>query len=133
MAVLSLCGSWPGAARARRALAFASRNAESVLESCARVILARHFSETPEVQYSIEGRGYRYTVDLYYKKYNTIVELDGAVKYEDKNSLLRQFARDRNLRDAGYKVVHVTWKELFATPTLFVERVRKAFAAASPF
>ncbi|HSZ40831.1 MAG TPA: DUF559 domain-containing protein [Trebonia sp.] len=129
---LELCAAWTGVARARRVVAFASPNAESAFESCARVIFARHIKETPEVQYSIEGPGYRFTVDLYYAKHRTIVELDGAVKYETKKDLLDQFSRDRTLRDAGYKVVHVTWKELFGTPELVIGRIRKAFAATSP-
>lgn len=69
----------------------------------------------------------------FYKEYNTVIELDGSVKYETKKDLLRQFGRDRTLRDAGYKVVHVTWSELFGTPQLVIERIRKAFAAASPY
>lgn len=130
---LEFCASWPGMEQAKRVVAFASPNAESVLESCARVILARHFTETPEVQYSIEGPGYRYTADLYYKEHNTIIEMDGAAKYKAKKDLLRQFERDRELRDAGYKIVHVTWEELFRTPHVVIERIRKAFAAPSPY
>jgi very-short-patch-repair endonuclease len=128
---LELCPGWPGVVAARRVVEFASPNAESAFESCARVILAEHIKETPVLQHSIVVPGYRFTVDLYYQEHNTIVELDGAVKYATKKDLLDQFGRDRILRDAGYKVVHVTWGELFKTPLLVVERVRKAFTMTS--
>ena len=37
--------------------------------------------------------------------------------------------RDIRLRDAGYKVVHFTWSELFGTPERVIARIRAAFAA----
>lgn len=131
--VLESCAAWPGASRARRVIEFANGGAESALESCGRVILAERGVEAPEVQHSIEGPGYRYSVDLYYAKYKTIVEFDGMVKYETKKDLRDQFKRDRILRDAGYQVIHVTWEEVFRTPELLVERIRKAFAAVTAF
>ena len=39
--------------------------------------------------------------------------------------------RDIRLRDAGYKVVHFTWSELFGTPERVIARIRAAFAAPS--
>ncbi|MGH3164434.1 MAG: DUF559 domain-containing protein [Trebonia sp.] len=132
-AVLEGCASWPGSRRAQRAIGFADGGAESVLESCGRVLLAEYFTETPVVQYSIEVPGLRYHVDLYYARYKTIVEFDGMVKYDEKKDIRDQFQRDRVLRDAGYKIVHVTWDEIFRTPEVAIERVRRAFAAPSPF
>ena len=133
-AVLDGCASWPGTGQAQRVIEFANRGAESVLESCARVILAERIPEAiPEVQYNIPDPGLSYRVDLYYAKYRTIVELDGMMKYETRNDIRKQFDRDRALRDVGYKVVHVTWHELFDTPKTVVERIRKAFAAPSPW
>jgi very-short-patch-repair endonuclease len=62
-----------------------------------------------------------------------IAEADGLAKYAGNKELVAQFERDRLLRDAGYKVVHFTWRELFKTPDLVVTRIREAFAAASPY
>lgn len=132
-AVLEGCAAWPGSGQARRVIGFADGGAESVLESCGRVLLAGHFAETPVVQHSIEARGLRYHVDLYYPGYKTIVEFDGMVKYNEKKDIRNQFERDRVLRDAGYKIVHITWDEIFRTPDVVIERVRRAFAAPSPF
>jgi very-short-patch-repair endonuclease len=47
--------------------------------------------------------------------------------------MLAQFRRDRLLRDAGYKVVHFTWRELFDTPAAVVARIRKALADPAPY
>jgi hypothetical protein len=133
-AVLNGCASWPGTGQAQRVIEFANPGGESVLESCARVILAERIPEaTPELQYGITGPGFTYRVDLYYAAYRTIVELDGMMKYETRNDIRKQFDRDRALRDAGYKIVHVTWHELFDTPETVAGRIRKAFAAPSPW
>ena len=82
---------------------------------------------------TIRGDRFDYTVDLYWEKYKTIVEFDGMVKYKTDKDLQDQFDRDRVLRDVGYKVVHVTGKELFGNPGLVIERIRRAFASGTPF
>jgi very-short-patch-repair endonuclease len=133
LGVLKTCAQWPGVRQAERVVEFADPNAESVLESCGRVILHERGLEEPQVQATITGPDYRYTADLYYPPHKTIVEFDGMQKYSDERVLRKQFERDRVLRDAGYKIVHVTWRELFGSPDNVVERIRKAFAAPSPF
>ena len=45
-----------------------------------------------------------------------IAEADGLVKYNDRKDLLDERERDHQLREAGYTVVHFTWRELFQTP-----------------
>jgi hypothetical protein len=52
----------------------------------------------------------------------------GLIKYNDRNDLIAQFERDRLLRDAGYKVIHFTWRELFETPEVVIARIRQALA-----
>jgi Protein of unknown function (DUF559) len=133
LGVLKTCVHWAGVNNAKRAIEFADANTESVLESCGRVILDERGIEAPVVQATIDGPGYRYVADLYYPRHKTIVEFDGMVKYSVPKDLRDQFDRDRVLRDAGYKIVHVTWRELFQTPDVVIKRIRKAFAAPSPF
>jgi hypothetical protein len=41
--------------------------------------------------------------------------------------------RDRLIREAGYQVVHITWKELFERPGRVIGRILTAFRAASPY
>lgn len=133
LAVLEACKGWPGTRQARRAIDFADGGAESPLESCGRVVIRERGIEAPQVQATIRAGRFEYTVDLYWARHKTIVEWDGLAKYEDSKDLESQFARDRVLRDAGYKVVHATWKELFGDPGLVIERIRKAFASDTPF
>jgi len=131
--VCEACKQWPGITRAREVVEFSDDRAESVLESCARVVFRQQGLEPPELQATIHGDAFAYRVDFYWPAHRTIVEADGLAKYADRKDLLEQFRRDRLLRDAGYKVVHFTWRELFETPEAVVARVRAAFAAATPF
>jgi very-short-patch-repair endonuclease len=131
--VCEACKQWPGVTRAREVVEFSDGRAESALESCARVAFRQQGLEPPELQATIHGDAFGYRVDFYWPAYRTIVEADGLAKYADRKDLLAQFRRDRLLRDAGYKVVHFTWRELFETPDTVVARVRAAFAAATPF
>jgi Protein of unknown function (DUF559) len=132
IAVCNACAGWPGIKQARRAVDFSDPRAESVLESCARVIFAEHGLDPPELQFTITGRDFRYSVDFYWPKYRVIAEADGQVKYSDPRRAVRQLDRDQRLRDLGYKVVHFTWRELFQNPAAVIERIRKAFLSPTP-
>jgi len=127
------CGNWPGVARARRAITFADERAESVLESCARVVFYERGLEAPDLQVEFRGEGFVFRGDFYWASYRTIAEADGMAKYENPGQARDQVRRDRLLRDAGYKVVHFTWRELFETPEMVISRIRKAFTSGTPF
>lgn len=132
IAVCDACVGWPGVKRARRAVDFSDPRAESVLESCARVIFAEHGLDPPELQFTVTGRDFRYSVDFYWPKYRVIAEADGQLKYSDPQRAVRQLDRDQRLRDLGYRVVHFTWRELFQNPVTVIERIRRAFASPTP-
>jgi hypothetical protein len=132
VAVCDACGGWPGIRKARRAVDFSDPRAESVLESCARVIFAESGLEPPELQFTVTGKDFRYSVDFYWPKYRVIAEADGEIKYSDPRKAIRQLERDQRLRDHGYKVIHFTWRELFQNPQAVIERIRKAFASSTP-
>ena len=129
IAVCDECAHWPGNRNARRAVQLADPRAESVLESCARVIFHEQGLEPPELQATITGPGFRYSVDFYWRKYRVIAEADGKIKYSDPHRAIRQLERDQQLRDHGEKVVHFTWRELFRNPTAVTDRVRMACAS----
>jgi Protein of unknown function (DUF559) len=134
--LLSACAAsnqWPGVRQARKVVEFSDGSAESVLESCARVVFHELGLEPPELQVVIRGDGFVYRADFCWARYRTIAEADGLAKYESKADILAQFRRDRLLRDAGYKVVHFTWRELFETPKTVVARIRAAFSSRTPF
>lgn len=124
--VCDFCARWPGIDLARRVVAFSDGLAESVLESCARVMFDAFGLEQPEIQVIIRGPGFSFRADFCWEKYKTVVEADGLAKYTGRDDLLAQFRRDRLLREAGYKVVHFTWRELFDSPATVIARIRNA-------
>jgi very-short-patch-repair endonuclease len=124
--VLEVCAGWPGIERARRVVAFSDMRAESVMESCARVVFHERGLEPPELQVRV-ARGIR--VDFCWPKYKVIVEADGLAKYEDnpRRSVAEQIKRDNVLRRLGYKVIHYVWAELFNQAETLVTDIRGAF------
>jgi Protein of unknown function (DUF559) len=128
-AVCDSCERWPGIRTARRVIEFSDARAESVLESCARVIFAEHGLERPALQVTFHGDDFAYTVDFYWPRYNVIAEADGRVKYENPGRAIEQLKRDQKLRDLGKKVVHFTWPELFGETATVIARIRQAWAS----
>jgi len=129
------CARWPGADKARRVVAFSSEDAGSVLESCARVVFAEAGLPAPVLQAAIADAGAEFIgrVDFCWPAYQVIAEADGMAKYNDPGRARAQIVRDTRLRDAGYKVVHFTWGELFGARDRVIARVRAAFAAATSY
>lgn len=67
-------------------------------------------------------------VDFLFRAQRTIVEFDGAVKYEGvegRDALFREKRREDRLRALGYQVVRLTWADL-----MHPERVRTALLEA---
>lgn len=132
---LRSCEGWPGADRARRVIRFSTGDAGSVLESCARVVFIEAGLPAPVLQAAIAtadgifiGR-----VDFCWPAYRVIAEADGMAKYDVPGRAREQIMRDIRLRDAGYKVVHFTWSELFGAPERVIARIRAAFAAPGSY
>ena len=130
--VLDGCERWPGASRAREVIEFADQLAESVLESCARVLFREHGLPTPELQVRISGqdRTVIARVDFFWRRYGVIVETDGLLKYDSGDKAIAERRRDRLLQEGGFEVIHVTWKELFTDPARVAGRIRQAFGRA---
>src|SRR5215470_3566992 len=126
--VLATCSAWPGGERARRVVAFSDRRSESVLESCARVTIDDHGLPPPELQVDIGDDQIIGRVDFYWGQYLTIAEADGVIKYAVAGRAVRQLERDQLLREAGFKVVHFTWRQLFRETDRLIARIREAFA-----
>lgn len=131
--ILDSCAGWPGVKQARRVVAFADERAGSALESAARVVFDEFGLDPPELQVTIHLPARAFLVDFFWRAHRVIVEADGLAKYTADKDLIAQFQRDRLLRDAGYKVVHFTWRELFKTPELVIARIRQAFVSQSVY
>lgn len=127
-AVAARCVRWPGIQRARRVVRFADERAESALESISRAVFHEHGLPPPELQVwvgdedEIIGR-----VDFLWRRYRTIAEADGAIKYTQPARALAQLNRDARLRAGGFAVVHFTWPEITRVPAQVVAAIRTAF------
>jgi very-short-patch-repair endonuclease len=124
---------WPGSDRARKVVEFASGRAESVLESCARVVFREFRLPPPELQVVLNGANGRFIgrVDFFWPDHRVVAESDGLLKYSGAREAIAELRRDRLLREAGFEVVHVTWAELFSQPERVVERIRDTFERAA--
>lgn len=127
---------WRGSRQAEEMVAFGDGRAESAAESYARLVLQDHGMAIPDLQVDLyDNRGRIGRVDMVYREHRTVVEADGKIKYTDpwidpREVLLREKTREDRLRDAGWEVVRVTWKQLHTEPREFVARVQRAFARA---
>ncbi|MBO0803026.1 MAG: hypothetical protein J2P25_08125 [Nocardiopsaceae bacterium] len=128
-AVLEDCKRWPGIDLARRVAEFADWAPESVLESCARVVFREQGLPPPLLQVPLLGRGGAFAarVDFCWPDFGTVAETDGMAKYETHDDLKDQYHRDTRIQDAGWEVVHFSWKELFSDPAGIIARIRAAF------
>lgn len=130
--------SWPGTARARRAVAFADKRSESVGESVSRVLLWQQGLPPSELQLPVsDGARLLGRVDFAWPEHRTIGEFDGRVKYgrllrpgDDVGEVVyREKVREDLLRDLGWQVVRWIWSDL-DRPELIVERLGRAFRRA---
>jgi very-short-patch-repair endonuclease/predicted transcriptional regulator of viral defense system len=125
---LTACRQWRGVTRAAAVVAFADRRAESPLESIARVVFRDGGLPPPDLQVWLGGAVPVGRVDFYWKQYRTIVEVDGAMKYDlDPARARQQLERDRLLRQADHEVLHFTWEQITRSAGLVVAAILQAF------
>lgn len=119
-----------GAGRARAAIAATDPKCESPGETRTRLILvAAGLDVHSQVSLSVE-EGFIGRVDFLVGD-QVVVEFDGAVKYDGldgKRALMAEKRREERLRDAGYRVVRVTWADL-QRPGALVTRIQGLLAA----
>ncbi|HKR69612.1 MAG TPA: DUF559 domain-containing protein, partial [Streptosporangiaceae bacterium] len=130
-AVVGSCSRWPGMDTARRVVGFSTELAESAFESIARVTFDEHGLPPPELQVWVGEDRPIARVDFLWSQHRTIAEADGALKYADPDRARQQLYRDAELRDAGFEVVHFSWRELTVNPAQVIGWIIAAFARAS--
>ncbi len=127
-AVIAALPQRRGIVRAAEVVEFAAMEAESPLESIARIVFRDCGLPAPELQVWLGpsekpiGR-----VDFYWEQYRTIVEVDGAMKYDDPSRARYQLRRDARFRAEGFEVVHFTWQDINYAPLLVARLIREAF------
>ena len=125
--VVTACVRWPGVRRATEVVAFADGLAESALESIARVVFRDCGLPPPELQVWVGGAEAAGRVDFFWRRYWTVVEVDGLMKYSDPARAVLQLQRDKRLHAAGYEVVHFDWHEITENPAHVATTIRAAF------
>jgi hypothetical protein len=130
-AVVADCERWPNVRRASEAVEFSDRQSESVLESISRVAFRDYGIPPPELQVWVGDEIVEGRVDFLWRRYRTIGEADGAVKYADPARAISQLRRDARLRAAGFQVVHFTWDEIVRVPGQVAAALREAFRQGS--
>jgi predicted transcriptional regulator of viral defense system len=120
-----------GSVRAAQVIDFADGLSESPLESIARVVFRDCGLPQPALQVRIGGDEFIGRVDFLWKRYRTIAEVDGALKYSDPSRARAQLRRDKRLREAGYEVVHFDWREITSDPDAVAASIRAAFQRGS--
>lgn len=126
-AVAATCSRWPGIDRARQVVEFSDALSESPFESISRVAFRDGGLPPPELQVWVGDCRPIARVDFLWRRYATIAEADGALKYADPDRARQQLRRDAELREAGFEVVHFTWRELMAAPEQVLRSIRAAF------
>ena len=118
-----------GVGQCRAAMEAADPLSESPGESLTRIILTgAGLSVRSQVEIR-DAHGFIGRVDLLVDE-RVIVEFDGALKYagqDGRRALMAEKKREERLRDAGYRIVRVTWAEL-GNPAALVRRVRQQLA-----
>ena len=129
-AVLAACRQWPGIVRAADVIEFADRLSESALESICRVAFRDLGLPPPQLQVRVGGDldvGEIGRADFLWRQFDTIAEADGALKYADPDRARQQLWRDARLHEAGFQVVHITWREITRYPDNVAAAIRAAF------
>lgn len=113
----------------RAALPFVEPRHESPGESRTAFLLrALGLDAEPQVDLVVDG--HRYRADFRIRGTRVLVEFDGAMKYQDHQSLFAEKQREDALRRAGWVVVRVVWADL-ADPDRVRQRMRRALSLAS--
>lgn len=136
--VAHFCARWSNGHQALMAVGFADGRAESAAESLARWVCAQEEKlPEPELQVDLyDAAGHIGRVDLLFRRFRVVLEVDGYIKYTDpwcgdaQEALREQHAREARLRLAGWIVVRTTWHELVHDPAGFIGRLWAAFDAA---
>jgi very-short-patch-repair endonuclease len=114
-----------GTAALRKATETGPHLTRSDLERIALDLIRRARLPEPETNMRIEG----YEVDLIWRDYNLIVEIDSWAFHSMRSSFEQDRRRDQRLTTAGYRVIRVTDRQLTQEPELVVATLTRALVA----
>jgi len=120
MHVARECRAWPGVRRARRVAQFADGRSASPLESISRVAFHVGGLPTPLIQAWITEAE---CVDFLWPRQKVIGEADGLTKYETRQDLWDEKARQERLADMGHEFVRWGWRDAYVRPDALADRM----------
>jgi very-short-patch-repair endonuclease len=114
----------------RTSLASTIQLADPARESVAESLSAAHFTlagfPAPTFQAPVQSPMGKLFPDFLWPSQRVIGEVDGAMKYDDRNAFVLEKQREQVLRDLGYIIVRWLAKEIMLTPWVVVDRVARA-------
>ncbi|MEV8274145.1 hypothetical protein [Microbacterium sp. NPDC077184] len=123
-------GRRTGIALLRRAFPLIDPRARSRPETWLRLILREAGMPAPGVNVDVVvGGRWLAQVDLAYPAHRLALEYEGEYHLTDPAQWARDIARVERLAEAGWRVIRVTKRDVFSTPSTLVARVRRALAA----
>jgi hypothetical protein len=113
----SLCkkSGLPGNKRLRLLLPFANAKCESPMETLAWLAIYQAGLATPGQQVSLsDASHFLGRVDMQWQlgKRSIVAELDGKIKYADKDAIFNEKKREDRITEAGHKVLRFTWADI---------------------
>jgi very-short-patch-repair endonuclease len=117
-----------GVARLRRVLASPGgpQMTRSEAERRMLALFAAAQLPVPEVNAHLHG----FEVDFLWRAQRLVVEFDGRQFHGHEGAFERDRRRDQVLVAAGYRVIRVTWRQLFDEPVAVAVRIGQALAAS---
>jgi very-short-patch-repair endonuclease len=82
----------------------------------------------PESNVRVEG----FEVDFLWPEARLIVEVDGFAFHGHRAAFERDRQRDMTLRDRGFEVIRVTWRQLVDQPLVIIAHIARALERAGP-
>ena len=105
---------WPHSRVLRPAVQYANALSESGLESMCRGVMLASGLPAPALQVPLLGAsGAWYRADIFYPDARLIIECDGREKYDSREALIAEKLREDDLREAGFTVVRLTYRDLY--------------------
>jgi hypothetical protein len=127
-AVALRCWNWPGIGRAQRALRLIDPLAESPLESLSRLLFGNLRLPRPSTQVTIRSGGmFVGRTDFYWDEFGVVGEADGRSKYDSRQVLVDEKARQEALENLGLIVVRWGWDDVTKRPRALKARLEAAF------
>lgn len=116
---------WPGTAGLIDAVEHADALAESALESLARGQCINAALPIPQLQAEVVANRCRYRLDLLWPLQRVVLEVDGLIKYDDRQVMLDEKRRHNNLQAAGYTVLRCGFINLYPRADALIRQLRR--------